>query len=243
MTKDGRPSLLNDIRYFCGINQYLEGHEDAVAFGRRLAWYLNGERVSLGAYAALYLLFTPSLEPGTIRVTDEGADWWQRYTYVGVPREFLEMQEASQLVMSETVHALKTIRPDLTEAIEATAETVASQRESLRFLLKWRESKRFIVEASCNITQWPQPSSLYASLTDRSSGEYLEAEPIPLSFYMEALDLAGAIKLDTSSVRIVPHQSVHAQMTASRHNLAPIPISDFSARQRPVFTKLLKWRG
>jgi hypothetical protein len=50
MTKDGRPSLLNDIRHFYGINRresrYLEGHEDAVAFGRCLAWFLNGERVS-----------------------------------------------------------------------------------------------------------------------------------------------------------------------------------------------------
>src|SRR5262245_40571633 len=102
MTKDGRPSLLNDIRHFYGTNsresRYLEGHEDAVAFGRRLAWLLNGERVSLGAYSALYLLFTPSLEPGATSVTDEGGEWWQRYTHIGVPREFLQMPEASRLV-------------------------------------------------------------------------------------------------------------------------------------------------
>jgi hypothetical protein len=243
MTKDGRPSLLNDIRYFRSMNGYLEGHEDAFAFGRRLAWYLNGERVSLGAYTALYLLFTPSIEPGAIRVTDERCDWWHRYAFVGVPGEFPEMPDSSQLVMLETVNALKAIRPDLQETIEGAAKTVASERESLRFLLKSRATRRFIVEVSCNIADWPQQSSLYASLTDKSSGEYREAAPIPLQFYMDALDLAGAIKMDADTVCIIPHQSVRAQMAASRHNLAAIPVSDFSVRQRPVFSTLLKWRG
>jgi hypothetical protein len=65
-----------------------------------MAWFLNGERVSLGAYPALYLLFTPSLEPGAITVTDEGGDWWQRYTYVGVPSQFPDIpKNASELVV------------------------------------------------------------------------------------------------------------------------------------------------
>ena len=37
MTKDGRPSRINDIGYFFGnVHTYLQGHEDAIAFGRRL---------------------------------------------------------------------------------------------------------------------------------------------------------------------------------------------------------------
>jgi hypothetical protein len=159
MTKDGRPSLLSDIRHFYGIDgrgsRYLDGLDDAVAFGRRLAWFLNGERVSLGAYSALYLLFTSSVEPGAIRVTDEGGEWWQRYTYVGVPREFPQLSEASRLVISGTIDALKTIRSDLGETIEAAATVVASEREKLRFLLKSREIKRFIVEISAAYLSGP----------------------------------------------------------------------------------------
>jgi hypothetical protein len=248
MTKDGRPSLLNDIRHFYGVDRrkssYLKGYEGAVAFGRRLAWLLNGERVSLGAYTALYLLFTPSLEPGAICVTDEGGEWWQRYTHVGVPREFLEVPEASHLVVLGTIGALKAIRPDLVAPIEAAATVVESERENLRFLLKSRDTKRFIVEISCNVSEWPQPSYLFVSLTDASSGEYLEAAPIPLMMYLDALDLAGTIRVNTQSVRIVPNQSIGAQLTAIRHeqNLQ-MAISDFSPRERPVFSKLLKPRG
>ena len=81
MTKDGRPSRITDIRYFHGDrHNYLRGHDDAVAFGRRIAWFLNGEGFSLGAYPQLYLLLTPTLVAGTVEVTDYGGDWWQRYT-------------------------------------------------------------------------------------------------------------------------------------------------------------------
>jgi hypothetical protein len=80
MTKDGRPSRINDIRYFHGHkHKYLEGLRDAEAFGRRLAWLLNGEGFSLGAYHSLYIFLTPSLEPGVIQITDDGGDWWQCY--------------------------------------------------------------------------------------------------------------------------------------------------------------------
>jgi hypothetical protein len=66
MTKDGRPSLITDIRLFAGERYnsapYLEGQEEAVAYGRRIAWLLNSEGFSLGAFPALYVLFTPLLE-------------------------------------------------------------------------------------------------------------------------------------------------------------------------------------
>src|ERR1700734_3722569 len=88
MTKDGRPSRINDIRYFYGDKHtYLKGHEDVVAFGRRIAWYLNGEEYSLGLHTASYICLTPSLPTNAIEVTNEGGDWWQRNTYVGIPKE------------------------------------------------------------------------------------------------------------------------------------------------------------
>jgi hypothetical protein len=54
MTKDGRPSRINDIRLFAGerymTSPYLQGQEEAVAYARRMAWLLNGEEFSLGAF-------------------------------------------------------------------------------------------------------------------------------------------------------------------------------------------------
>lgn len=154
------------------------------------------------------------------------------------------MPEASDLVVQGTVSALKAIRPDLTDTIEAAAALVGSERESLRFLLKSRETKRFIVEISCNISEWREPSGLFVSITDRSNGEYLEAAPIALGFYMDALDLAGTVRVDGDAVRIMPRQSFRARMTASPYRQKlNIAVSDFCRRERPVFSKLLKWQG
>jgi hypothetical protein len=248
MMKDGRPSLINDIRHFQGASlresRYLKGLEEAVAFGRRMAWFLNGERVSLGAYPALYLLFTPSLEPGAITVTDEGGDWWQRYTYVGVPSQFPDIPNASELVVRGTIDALKAIRSDLSATIDTAERIVASERQNLRFLLKERQTKRFIVEISSTISDWPQPSHLVVALTDRSSGEYFDAEPVRMRFYLDALDLAGTIRVSDASILLVPNQSIGARLTASSHGgEVDKPISEFFPRQRPVMSKRLKPRG
>jgi hypothetical protein len=87
MTKDGRPSRINDIRLFAGDRaSYLERQDEAVAYGRRVAWFLNGEGFSLGSFPALYVLFTPSLEIGSVQVTDDHGDWWHRYVHVGVEK-------------------------------------------------------------------------------------------------------------------------------------------------------------
>lgn len=78
MTKDGRDSLINNIRLFIGdrshSSRYLEGLEEAVAYGRRMAWFLNSESFSLGTFPELYVLFTSSLNPGSVRVTDDAGE-------------------------------------------------------------------------------------------------------------------------------------------------------------------------
>jgi hypothetical protein len=245
MTKDGRPSRINDIRYFHGhIHKYLEGLNDAVAFGRRLAWLLNGEGFSLGAYPSLYIFLTPSLEPGAIQITDYGGEWWQRYTHAGVPQDFPNTPDASELVLCATVAALKAIRPELSTLTEDSGQMVRKHGDDLRFLLKTRQTKRFIIDISFNIAIWPQPSLLFVSLTDRSSGAFLEAPPTPMRFYADAFHLAGAIKVADASAAILPNQSVSAMLTSALHG-GPVvkSISEFSPRARPVLSKLVSRRG
>lgn len=181
MTKDGRPSLINDIRLFAGDSQsYLKGYEEAVAYGRRIAWFLNGEGVSLGAFPALYVLFTASLKPGSVRVTNDGGDWWQRYVHVGVTEDFPNVPDALEIIMHGIVEALLALRPDQINTILHANAIVREHRDSLRFLLRRRETKKLVTEISFNIEAWPKPSHLFISHTDKATGVYSEADPIAL---------------------------------------------------------------
>src|SRR5262245_48341013 len=142
MTKDGRPSRISDIRYFCGgLWTYLDGHEEAVAFGRRIAWCLNGEGFSLDAYPALYLFFTPSIPSGSVQVTDFGGEWWHRFTHVGVPADFPNRADVTDLVIAGTVSALSAIRPDKADLIRNVAQLVRQHGADLRFPIKRKETK------------------------------------------------------------------------------------------------------
>jgi hypothetical protein len=245
MTKDGRPSRIRDIRYFHGSRyKYLRDHEDALAFGRRLAWLLNGEGFSPGAYHSVYIFLTSSLAPGEIRLTDDGGTWWQRYTEAGIPTDFPDRKDASELMMSATVAALKAIRPEAATMVEDAQKTVRAYGDGLRFVLKTHATERLGVEVSCNIAVWPQPSLVFVSLTDRSSRAYPEASPIPLQFYAQAFDLVGRIKITATSVEISPNQSVAARLTSELCE-GPIvkPISEFLPVARPVQSKLVSRRG
>jgi len=198
MTKDGRPALINDIRLFVGnssnCSSYLEGQDEAVAYGRRLAWFLNGEGISLGAFPALYVLFTPSLAPGLVRLTEDGGDWWQRYIHVGVTEDFPNVPDALEVAMVGIVNALVASRPDQVDTIRRAGAIAGDHREGLRFLLKRHETRKLVTEVSFNIGAWPKPSHLFISHTDKATGVYSEAEPIALWWYLEGFDLLRGIR-------------------------------------------------
>lgn len=232
MTKDGRPSRITDIRYFFGHrHSYLQGQNEAVAYGRRMAMFLNGEGFSLGAHTALYLYLDPSLAPGTVQVTNEGGDWWQRYTHVAVPAHLLELPNVTETVMDATVAALQAIRSDLVAVVKEADRVVREQGKVLRFLMRTQETKRYIIERSFSIGVWerampPQlikdPSRLFTSLTDRITGEFLDgpAQPMPFDHY-------GAFMFN----KLMRVSDIEATLDS------------FVARQRPPMSKLVKPRG
>jgi len=245
MTKDGRPSLINDIRLFCGSrHSYLEKHEEAHAYGRRIAWFLNGEGFSLGAYQSLYLFFDPSLEPGTVQVTDRGGDWWQRYTDVGVSPKFPNVPDAEECVIRGTFKALMAIRPDQTDVVRKADAIVREHGENLRFLLKRHESRKCTVDISFNIGAKPNPSYLFVTSIDKASGAYAEAEPVPLRFYAEAFDLAGTVKVN-DFIAVEPNKSFRAQLITSRYKtpLTINPATFIDRTARPAMSQLVRRRG
>lgn len=221
MTKDGRPSLITDIRLFAGDQSsysYLKEQEEAVAFGRRMAWFLNSESFSLGPFPALYVLFTPSLEPGAIQVTNDQVEWWHRYVHVGVTGDFPNVPDTPEILRFGIVEALLAIRPDQADTIRRAEAVVREQGDRLRFLLKRRETKKVIEEISFNIEAWPKPSCLFISHTDKATGSYTEADPITLGFYDEGFDLVGSIRLQDA-------------------------INLEAKEQRPMMSKVVKRRG
>lgn len=246
--KDGRPSRICDIRYFYGEHRfrssYLEAYHDVWAFGRRLAFQLNGEGVSLGAYTALYILFTHSLKPGEIRITDDGGDWWQRYTYVGMVPDFPGGSDTAEIAMRETVSAIKAIRPDLGSVIGEADRIVSAHGNDLRFLIKTRETARFIVNMSFSVSMWREPSWLFLSLTEKENGVYREAPPIALDCYTSALGLANAIKVTGLGHAAPPDAPLAAWVSSDWHggslNKALV---NFVPSKPPIMSKLVKPRG
>jgi len=221
MTKDGRLSLITDIRLFVGehyaSSPYLEGQEEAVAFGRRIALFLNGEGFSLGSFPALYVLFNPSMEPGSVRATNEGGDWWHRYVHVGVAGDFLTDSDVFNTLTNGIVDALIAIKPDQEGVIHRAAGTIREHGANQRFLLKRRETAKLIEEVSFNIAAWPQPSQLFIAHIEKSNPIYREADPIVLGNYTEGFNLAAGIRL--------------------------MDAANLTERHRPALSKLVKRRG
>jgi hypothetical protein len=81
---------------------------------------------------------------------------------------------------------------------------------------------------------------LFVSLTNRASGSFLEAPPTPMQFYTDAFDLTGAIRFTEDSVVLSPKRSFVAMLTSARYG-GPVvkAISQFSARARPVLSKMV----
>ena len=222
MTKDGRPSLIKDIRLFVGEDSnsesYLAGQEETVAFGRRIAWHLNSEGFSLGSFPALYVLFTQSLEPGLVSATNNGAEWWLRYVHVGVTADFLESPDTTGVLTRDIVNALIAVRPDQADVIRRADAIVREHGEHLRFLLRRREMSKLVEEVSFSIAAWPKASSLFITHSDKITGVHSEADPIALGFYDEGFDLLKGIRLEDGA------------------NLKEV-------HSRPVMSKVVKRRG
>ncbi|WP_339743012.1 hypothetical protein [uncultured Maricaulis sp.] len=215
MTQTGDPSLISDIRYFLGgQNSYLRDFE-LDAFGRRLAFWLNTEGISLGAYHSLYLLFSPSVNAGDVVYSDIAAFWWHRYVSVGVPRQFPNIPDALSLGRTRTCEALCALCPQDKERIEAACRYVEAVGDSIRFTVLESKLKDSILRAAVTIGVFPEPSHLHVSIEDRSSGIVLESLPVPIGFYDRVFDLAGRIRREGDEIILEARTSFSGSSAAA----------------------------
>ncbi|MBP2157477.1 MULTISPECIES: hypothetical protein [Asticcacaulis] len=244
MTKDGRPSRINDIRLFAGsAANDLKGFEEQVAFGRRLAWWLNGEGVSIGAHTALYVWFADDISVGRVDPTDRWCDWWFRYAKIGVNASFPGIDAGTQ-IEEGIVAGLKAAAPALAETFDRGARTVKAHGDKLRFLLKERETKRYKMEVSCTLAAGPTNSLLYVSLQDKASGLYYEAPPAEAeTIYFDTSYFAGLVKVRDLSASIAAKASPASQPVDVRQVGDLVwSLSDFKEAQRPETSGLINFR-
>ncbi|MFV0432594.1 MAG: hypothetical protein ACK5LO_01225 [Leucobacter sp.] len=245
MTKDGRPSRIKDIRLFGSARGYLQEVDGAVAFARRLAWWLNGEGFGIGHDPALYVAFNPELPEGAIEAKPPKFtrdDWWFREVSVGVPDGF-PGDDAESIAIRGLIDCLKTLKPDDAELIDRAAEVVSAAGGDCRFLLRVKETSKEITEISTTIGAGSEPSLLYVGLTDRATGAYREAPPVELRFYDDGVMLAGKVKVARRSVDLVSRTSVPARMIADSHGGdLSWHLSEFAEAERPVLSLPLKFR-
>jgi hypothetical protein len=210
----------------------LEGLHDLDAFGRQLAFWLNTEGVSLGAYHSLYLLFSPSVRAGDVVYSDIAAFWWHRYVSVGVPRAFPNSPDALSLGRTRTREALCALCPQDKERIEASCRYVEAVGDSIRFTVLESKLKDSILRAAVTISVFPEPSQLYVSVEDRNSGTVLESLPVPVGFYSRVFDLAGRIRRQGDEIILEARTSFSGSCAAAEFgwplrsaiaDLSPLP--------------------
>lgn len=198
--KNGQPSLIYEIRYFSGCRScHTDLNDDVMtSYGRRLAWYLNSEKISLGAYNSLYVLFSPELAIGEITIDNyQGGkeDWWFNYVHIGVEKDLNINEYWRGDAIKKTVEALKLLLPNDTKLVDKAVQVVRQYGSDLRFLVREKVYKRYILKIGVTITVHPEPSRLYVTIIDRESGHKSETSPIPVGFPYSVFDDASSIRL------------------------------------------------
>lgn len=203
--KNGKPSLVFDIRYFSGDRtSYLDDHV-VTAYGRRLAWYLNSQGISLGAYHSLYVHFTSATPTGSISIDPYkggGELWWLRYARVGVTSDFPKVDHANEIAMRGTIAALRVLLPDANAIIDRADFVVRQHASGLRFLIRKNVYTRYTLKIATTIAEHPEPSQLYVVVIENATGAHCETPPLPIGFYSNAFDEAASISLKDFDVHL-----------------------------------------
>lgn len=238
--KDGRPSRLSDIRYF-GLSKSRELLELMLrVYGRRLAWWLNGEELSIGASPVLDLHFESAAQGREQDGLIAGPLWWsKRYNLAGYdlsPDDHGAMMQVRQ----RTVRALQRILPDATELIVEADRIVAEEGEYIRFLVRSKRFAGYTLEVATTIADISQDDVLVASLRDQTGGERRELPPFATGMYAEAPIEAQGVRMSDIEVTRLPDGSFTVEWKAVSGLPLPTVAGRNIDRDRPVYSKLVR---
>lgn len=240
--KNGQPSPIFDIRYFFGDkspHSYLD--DDVItSYGRRLAWYLNSEKISLGAYNSLYILFSPEFADGEIVIDDHqgsNEDWWFNYVRIGVGKNIKINECRREYAFEKTVEALKLLLPNDQEIVDKADRTVRKYGSELRFLVREKEYKRYKLKIGVTIAKPSEPSRLYVTIIDRESGHAGETSPIPVGFHDSAFDDASSIRLKDLEIELSKNGGLQVQWCKEILNSHAVLISEQVGQKSVYYSK------
>lgn len=241
--KNGKPSLVFDIRYFSGNRgSYLDDHA-VTAYGRRLAWYLNSQGISLGAYHSLYVYFTSATPTGEV-VIDKykgGTElWWLRYAQVGVAPDFPNVDNASEVAMQGTVAALLILLPDAGAIVERADTIVRQHAGDLRFLVRENCYERYTLKVASTIASHPEPSQLYVTVVENATGAHCETPPLPIGFHTNAFDEALSISLKDFEIDRSADGRLTADWCERIRNGWPTGKPSAPSQSEPYYSKLVR---
>lgn len=205
--KDGRPSRIYDIRHFRARDWSYEDNDELTAYGRRLAWLLNSQGLSLGAFHHLYVCFTSDLASGSVCMLEPHREWWFRSVEVGVGERGEKAEISTKEGQSATLSALTAIRPDLEEMILAADKQVTAYGIGMQFLLKSYKYRDYSLHYSTNISVHPALSQMSLSIEDNLSGKRYLFPPIWHGIYFDNYGAATGVRVsDLDIVREVDNK-------------------------------------
>lgn len=196
--RNGKASLIFDIRYFSGrASSYLRD-DSVTAYGRRLAWYLNSQTISLGAYHSLYIHFDTAMPSGEIAIdpyTAGGELWWLRNAHVGVAQSFPNVEHVGAIAAQGSILVLQTMLPHANAIIQQADIFVRQHASDLRFLLRETAYSRYTLKIAVTISAHPEPSYLYVTLVENATGMQAETSGLPIGPYCNGFDEASSVCL------------------------------------------------
>lgn len=240
--KDGRPSRLSDIRYF-GLKKSRERLELMLrVYGRRLAWWLNGEDFSIGASPVLDLHFARLTQDRTPEQLVDGPLWWaKRYDLAGHDLS-PDDQAAIVQLRQRTVWALQRIVPDAADLVLEADRIVAEEGGFIRFLVRSKRFKHATLDVATTISDIPQDDVLVASLREDAGGERVELPPFATGIYAEAPIEARGVRMSDIAITRMPNGDIGAAWKAESGLPLPTVAGRDIGRERPVYSKLVRLR-
>ena len=109
---------------------------------------------------------------------------------------------------------------------------LAKEGSRARVLRAAKETKAYRFEVWFDVPDLGGKAYLYVVAQDRSSGQIIEAPPVPLADFEDVFPLVSTVTFSNGALNIHPRKSLQASLSVSKYD-SPIriPLSKFSASE------------